>query len=81
MDLTPYYGFEEDAVHFHRTCRDALAPFNHDLYPAFKKNCDEYFHLKHRNEPRGIGGIFFDDFNRLGFEKALACLNQSEMLL
>ena len=74
MDLTPYYGFEEDAVHFHRTCRDALAPFNHDLYPSFKKDCDEYFHLKHRNEPRGIGGIFFDDFNRLGFEKSFGML-------
>jgi coproporphyrinogen III oxidase len=74
MDLTPYYGFEEDAVHFHRTCRDALAPFGTDLYPTFKKECDEYFHLKHRNEPRGIGGIFFDDFNKLGFENSFAML-------
>jgi len=72
MDLTPYYGFEEDAVHFHRTCRDALAPYGQDLYPSFKKHCDEYFHLKHRNEPRGIGGIFFDDFNKLGFEQSFA---------
>ncbi len=72
MDLTPYYGFEEDAVHFHRTCRDALAPFGQDLYPNFKQHCDEYFHLKHRNEPRGIGGIFFDDFNKLGFEQSFA---------
>ncbi len=72
MDLTPYYGFEEDCIHFHRTCRDALAPFGADLYPAFKKECDEYFHLKHRQEPRGIGGIFFDDFNQLGFEQSFA---------
>jgi len=74
MDLTPYYGFEEDALHFHRTCRDALAPFGEDLYPTFKKECDEYFFLKHRGEPRGIGGIFFDDFNKLGFENSFAML-------
>jgi len=74
MDLTPYYGFEEDAIHFHRTCRDALAPFGADLYPAMKHHCDEYFHLKHRNEPRGIGGIFFDDFNKLGFDQSFAML-------
>lgn len=74
MDLTPYYGFEEDAVHFHRTCRDALAPFGEDLYPSFKKECDEYFFLKHRGEPRGIGGVFFDDFNKLGFENSFAML-------
>lgn len=61
MDLTPYYGEEADAVHFHRTCRDALAPFGDDLYPRFKRWCDEYFFLKHRGEPRGIGGVFFDD--------------------
>ncbi len=72
MDLTPYYGFEEDAVHFHRTCRDALAPFSAAYYPAFKKTCDDYFYLKHRKEPRGIGGIFFDDFNELGFEQSFA---------
>ena len=64
MDLTPYYAFEEDAVHFHRTCRAALAPFGADYHPRFKKWCDEYFHLKHRNEPRGVGGIFFDDLER-----------------
>ncbi len=72
MDLTPYYGFEEDAVHFHRTCRDALQPFDSDLYATFKQQCDDYFFLKHRNEPRGIGGIFFDDFNQLGFEQSFA---------
>jgi coproporphyrinogen III oxidase len=72
MDLTPYYGFEEDAIHFHRTCRDALSPFGPDLYPRFKQWCDEYFYLKHRKEPRGIGGIFFDDFNALGFEQSFA---------
>ena len=61
MDLTPIYGFEDDARHFHRVCRDALAPFGDDAYPRFKRWCDEYFYLKHRNEPRGIGGIFYDD--------------------
>lgn len=66
MDLTPYYGFEEDAQHFHRTCRDALAPFGAEVYPKYKKWCDEYFFLKHRNEPRGIGGVFFDDLNEGG---------------
>jgi coproporphyrinogen III oxidase len=72
MDLTPYYGFEEDARHFHQTCKDALAPFRGDLHPRFKKWCDEYFYLKHRQEPRGIGGVFFDDFNALGFEQSFA---------
>ena len=74
MDLTPYYGFEEDAVHFHRTCRDALAAFDGRLYPRFKKWCDEYFYLKHRKEPRGVGGVFFDDFNELGFEQSFAVM-------
>ncbi|MCA0244180.1 MAG: oxygen-dependent coproporphyrinogen oxidase [Proteobacteria bacterium] len=74
MDLTPYYGVQADAVHFHRTCRDALAPFGPELHPRFKRWCDEYFFLKHRNEPRGVGGIFFDDFNELGFERSFAML-------
>jgi coproporphyrinogen III oxidase len=74
MDLTPYYGFDEDAAHFHLTCRDALAPFGEDKHPRFKKWCDEYFYLKHRNEPRGIGGIFYDDFHELGFEMSFAML-------
>jgi coproporphyrinogen III oxidase len=72
MDLTPYYGFEEDARHFHRVNRDALAPFGDDKYPRFKRWCDEYFFLKHRNEPRGIGGVFFDDFSEGGFDNAFA---------
>ncbi|MDB5808516.1 MAG: coproporphyrinogen oxidase [Betaproteobacteria bacterium] len=68
MDLTPYYGFEDDAIHFHRTCRDALEPFGADAWPHYKRWCDEYFYLKHRREPRGIGGIFFDDLNTPDFE-------------
>ena len=74
MDLTPYYGFEEDAVHFHRICRDALAPFGDDKYPRFKQWCDEYFFNKHRQEPRGIGGIFFDDFAEGGNANGFALI-------
>jgi coproporphyrinogen III oxidase len=74
MDLTPYYGFEDDARHFHRVNRDALAPFGIDLYPRFKRWCDEYFFLKHRNEPRGIGGVFFDDFAEGGFDNGFALI-------
>ena len=72
MDLTPYYGDANDCVHFHQTCKDALNPFNKDLYPRFKKWCDEYFFLRHRNEARGIGGVFFDDFSELGFDQSFA---------
>jgi coproporphyrinogen III oxidase len=72
MDLTPCYGFEDDARHFHRSCRDALQPFGAELHPRFKRWCDEYFHLKHRDEPRGVGGIFFDDFQALGPQRSMA---------
>ncbi len=74
FDLTPFYGFEADAIHWHRTARDAVAPFGAALHPRFKQWCDDYFFLKHRAEPRGIGGLFFDDFNELGFERSFALL-------
>ncbi|WP_235033971.1 oxygen-dependent coproporphyrinogen oxidase [Pantoea sp. 18069] len=74
LDLTPCYGFEEDAVDFHRACRDALGPFGADLYPRFKTWCDAYFHLKHRDEQRGVGGIFFDDFCELSPGQSFAML-------
>ena len=72
MDLTPYYPFEQDIRHFHTTCKQALAPFGEDVHPRFKKWCDEYFFLKHRNEARGVGGIFFDDLSEGGFERCFA---------
>jgi len=74
FDLTPYYGFEEDAVHWHRTAREACTPFGPEVYPRYKTWCDEYFYLRHRKEPRGIGGIFFDDLNEWGFERCFAFL-------
>jgi len=74
MDLTPYYGFEEDARHFHSTCRQALSPFGSDLHARFKRWCDEYFYIRHRSEPRGIGGIFFDDLNDGGFERCFGLM-------
>jgi coproporphyrinogen III oxidase len=76
MDLTPYYGFEGDAIHFHQICRAALAPFGDDYHARFKAWCDDYFFLRHRGEPRGIGGIFFDDLNDRDFEHCFA-LTQS----
>jgi coproporphyrinogen III oxidase len=72
MDLTPYYGFQDDCAHFHRHCRDALAPFGDGVHARYKKWCDQYFFLKHRDEPRGIGGIFFDDLNDGGFDRCFA---------
>jgi coproporphyrinogen III oxidase len=74
FDLTPYYGFEADAIHWHRTARAAVEPFGPALYPRFKQGCDDYFFLKHRGEARGIGGLFFDDFNELGFDRSFALL-------
>ena len=74
MDLTPYYGHDEDAVHFHQTCKDALDPFGPALYPRFKVWCDQYFCNKHRSEQRGIGGVFFDDFAELGMVRSFEML-------
>ncbi len=73
-DLTPYYGFDEDCRHWHRTAQTACQPFGAEVYPHFKQWCDEYFYLKHRNEPRGVGGLFFDDLNQQGFEQSFALM-------
>ena len=72
FDLTPYYGFKEDAVSWHKMAKQACDQFGQEIYPIFKQACDDYFYLKHRNEPRGIGGLFFDDYNQGGFENAFA---------
>lgn len=72
FDLTPYYGFKEDAIHWHKTAQAACAPFGDELYAKYKEECDSYFYLPHRKEPRGIGGIFFDDFDLGGFDQAFA---------
>ena len=72
FDLTPFYPFKEDVVHWHKTAKDICQPFGDDIYPAHKAWCDEYFYLKHRNETRGVGGLFFDDLNKWEFGK---CFN------
>ncbi len=72
FDLTPYYPFEEDVRHWHRVARVACRPFGQEVYPRFKKWCDDYFFIRHRNEPRGVGGLFFDDLNEWGFERSFA---------
>ena len=72
FDLTPYYGNEEDVKHWHQTSKEACEPFGEDVYPKYKKWCDEYFYLKHRDEPRGVGGLFFDDLNQWGFDKSFS---------
>lgn len=74
FDLTPYYGFEEDVVHWHQTARDACEPFGNEIYPEFKAWCDDYFYIKHRDEPRGVGGLFFDDLNRFDFDTSFALM-------
>lgn len=74
FDLTPYYGFEEDCVHWHQTAFDACAPFGEEVYARYKRWCDDYFYLKHRNEARGVGGLFFDDLNEGGFTSSFALM-------
>lgn len=74
FDLTPYYGFEEDCIHWHRTAREAVSPFGEHLHEKFKSWCDDYFYLKHRDEARGIGGLFYDDFNGDGFDHAFGLM-------
>jgi coproporphyrinogen III oxidase len=77
FDLTPYYPFEEDVLHWHRTAKAACDPFGEDLYNRYKQWCDEYFFIKHRNETRGVGGLFFDDVNELGFENSFGFLQST----
>jgi coproporphyrinogen III oxidase len=72
FDLTPYYGFDEDAILWHQTAKDACDPFGEDVYPKYKKWCDDYFYMKHRDEQRGVGGLFFDDLNEGGFDQCFA---------
>lgn len=72
IDLTPYYGFIEDCQHWHKTAQKACLPFGSDIYPRFKQWCDEYFYIKHRKEARGIGGLFFDDFNEVSFDHSFS---------
>jgi coproporphyrinogen III oxidase len=74
FDLTPYYGNDDDCRHWHQVAHDACAPFGDDIYPRFKQWCDDYFYLKHRQEPRGIGGLFFDDLNELGFDDSFGLM-------
>jgi coproporphyrinogen III oxidase len=74
FDMTPYYGNDDDCRHWHMTAKDACDPFGEEIYPRFKQWCDDYFYIKHRDEPRGIGGLFFDDLNELGFEKSFALM-------
>lgn len=74
FDLTPYYPFEEDVVHWHQIAKTAVDPFGAEYYPAYKKWCDDYFYLKHRSETRGVGGLFFDDLNAPGFEQSFALM-------
>lgn len=74
FDLTPYYGYMEDVIHWHKTARTACSPFGSGLYETFKKRCDDYFYLPHRDEPRGVGGLFFDDFNEGDFDSAFALM-------
>lgn len=72
FDLTPYYGNPDDCRHWHQTAKQACDPFGEEVYPRYKQWCDDYFYLKHRDEPRGVGGLFFDDLNELGFEQSFA---------
>ncbi|ARM32054.1 oxygen-dependent coproporphyrinogen oxidase [Legionella longbeachae] len=74
FDLTPYYGFEEDCRHWHQTALEACQPFGQSIYPKFKKWCDDYFFIKHRNEARGIGGLFFDDYNEISFDHSFSLM-------